>query len=67
MPSIDFNGLDTAIHGPTRLGVMTALYVDGELDFTTIKKRLDATDGSPGVHLQKLEEKDYINNQFWRF
>ena len=63
MPSINFNGLDTAIHGPTRLGVMTALYVDGELDFTTIKKRLDATDGSLGVHLQKLEEKDYIKSK----
>ena len=37
---IDFNGLDTTVHGPVRLGVLTALSLDGPLDFTTIKKRL---------------------------
>ena len=26
---IDFNGLDTAVHGPVRLGVLTALQMDG--------------------------------------
>ena len=58
--SIDFNGLDTSVHGPIRLGVMTALYMDGALAFTTLKKRLDVTDGSLGVHLQKLEVNKYI-------
>jgi hypothetical protein len=36
--SIDFNGLDTHVHGPIRLGILTALQVDGALDFTTLKK-----------------------------
>ena len=49
MPPINFNGLDTAVHGPIRLGTMTALQIDGELDFTTIKKRLQVTDGSLGI------------------
>jgi predicted ArsR family transcriptional regulator len=57
---IDFNGLDTTIHGPVRLGVLTALQVDGPLDFTTLKKRLTVTDGALGLHLQKLEEAGYV-------
>lgn len=63
MPPIDFNGLDTAVHGPIRLGAMTAFYTDGELDFTTLKKRLKVTDGSLGVHLLKLETINYITSK----
>jgi DNA-binding HxlR family transcriptional regulator len=57
---IDFNGLDTTVHGPVRLGVLTSLHTDGGLDFTTLKKRLDVVDGVLGLHLGKLEEKGYI-------
>ncbi len=63
MPPINFNGLDTAVHGPIRLGTMTALQIDGKLDFTTLKKRLQVTDGSLGMHLQKLEEIKYIKSK----
>jgi DNA-binding HxlR family transcriptional regulator len=63
MNPIDFNGLDTAVHGPIRLGIMTALQVDGPLDFTTLKKRLDTVDGSLNLHLGKLEECGYITNK----
>ena len=63
MNPIDFNGLDTAVHGPIRLGIMTALQVDGPLDFTTLKKRLDTADGSLNLHLGKLEECDYITSK----
>ena len=63
MIPIDFNGLDTAVHGPIRLGAMTALQIDGKLDFTTLKKRLQVTDGSLGIHLQKLEEIKYIKSK----
>ena len=60
MQPIDFNGLDTAVHGPVRLGVLTALQMDGPLDFTTLKKRLEVADGAMGIHLRKLEETGYI-------
>ena len=63
MSPINFNGLDTAVHGPIRLGAMTALQMDGKLDFTTLKKRLQVTDGSLGIHLQKLEEIKYIKSK----
>ncbi len=57
---IDFNGLDTMVHGPVRLGVLAALQVDKRLDFTTIKKRLGVADGALGTHLGKLEDVGYI-------
>lgn len=57
---IDFNGLDSAVYGPVRLGVLTALQMDGSLDFTTLKKRLDVADGALGLHLAKLVEIGYI-------
>jgi len=62
-PPIDFNGLDTTVHGPLRLGIMTALQVDGPLDFTTLKKRLDTVDGSLNLHLGKLEEHGYVRSK----
>ena len=48
MSPIDFNGLDTTVHGPIRLGVLTALQVDGPQDFTTLKKQLGVSDGASG-------------------
>ena len=62
MPSqVDFNGLDTVVHGPVRLGILTLLHIDGPLDFTALKKRLNVPDGALGAHLQKLEEEGYIS------
>lgn len=60
MQPIDFNGLDTTVHGPLRLGVLTALQIDGPQDFTALKKRLEAADGSLGLQLLKLEEAEYV-------
>jgi len=62
-PPIDFNGLDTAVHGPVRLGVLTVLSLDGPSDFTTLKKRLDVADGTLGLHLGKLEAAGYLAAQ----
>lgn len=58
---IDFSGIDTAVHGPIRLGVLTALQADGALDFTTLKHRLGVADGAIGTHLQKLEAIGYVD------
>src|SRR5687767_11268431 len=63
MAPIDFNGLDTHVHGPIRLGILTALQADGALDFTTLKKRLEAADGSLNLHLGRLEENGYITSR----
>ena len=63
MAAIDFNGLDTAVHGPIRLGVLTTLQTQGARDFTTLRGVLQATDGALGSHLQKLEEIGYVKCQ----
>jgi DNA-binding MarR family transcriptional regulator len=60
MTPIDFNGLDTAVHGPIRLGVLTALVAGGPIDFTTLKQRLNVSDGAIGPQLLKLEEIGYL-------
>lgn len=60
MSAIDFNGLDTVVHGPIRLGVITALAADGPLDFTSLVKRFETADGAMAVHLRKLEDAGYI-------
>jgi DNA-binding PadR family transcriptional regulator len=57
---IDFNGLDSSVYGPVRLGVLTVLQMDGALDFTTLKKRLNVADGAIGIHLRKLEDVGYL-------
>ncbi len=57
---IDFNGLDSSVYGPVRLGILATLQMDGALDFTTLKKRLDVADGAIGIHLRKLEDVGYL-------
>lgn len=57
---INFNGLDSNVYGPVRLGVLTALQMHGPLDFTTLKKQLDVADGAIGLHLRKLEDAEYL-------
>jgi DNA-binding PadR family transcriptional regulator len=37
--------------------------VDGPLDFTTLKKRLNVADGALGLHLRTLEDAGYIAPQ----
>ena len=56
----DLTQLDSTVHGPVRLGVLTALQIDGPLDFTTLRKQLVVSDGALGVHLQKLEAAGYV-------
>jgi predicted ArsR family transcriptional regulator len=61
MATVDFNSLDSTVHGPVRLAILVALQTDGPLDFWTLKKQLAVTDGALGLHLQKLEETDYLS------
>ncbi|HWU50098.1 MAG TPA: transcriptional regulator [Asticcacaulis sp.] len=58
----DFNveALDDVIHGRLRLGVMAFLSTADTADFTTLKTRLNATDGNLSVQLRKLEEAAYV-------
>src|ERR1039457_766521 len=55
--------IDLIIHTPARLRIMSALSAlppRVQIDFSTLGKSLDLTDGNLGAHLQTLEEAGYI-------
>jgi DNA-binding MarR family transcriptional regulator len=55
--------IDLVIHTPARLRIMSALSAlppRAQIDFSTLGKSLDLTDGNLGAHLQTLEEAGYI-------
>jgi DNA-binding MarR family transcriptional regulator len=43
-----------------RLGIMSALVVNDEVNFNQLKELLDITDGNLASHLKTLEESGYI-------
>ena len=55
--------LNSIIHQPVRLRIMASmvtLELDEQVDFSTLKKLLDVTDGNLGAHISKLEQAGYI-------
>lgn len=56
----DIAKIDEVIHGRVRLGVMAYLMVDDPAEFTTLKVKLDTTEGTLSVHLRKLEAANYV-------
>lgn len=53
-------GLNKAFESRVRLGVMSMLMVNDEMDFTTIKEQLSITDGNLASHTSALEKLEYI-------
>lgn len=51
---------DRLIHERLRLGIVSALAVNGSLTFNDLKQLLDTTDGNLSVHARKLEEAAYV-------
>ena len=43
-----------------RLGIMSALMVNEEINFNDLKDLLQITDGNLASHLKTLEENDYV-------
>ena len=55
--------LDTIIHQPVRLRIMSALKAlpPGEkLEFVRLRKLVEATEGNLGAHIQTLDEAGYV-------
>ena len=46
-----------------RLGIMSALVVNTEINFNELKELIDVTDGNLASHLKTLEENAYIKVQ----
>lgn len=43
-----------------RIGIMSALMVNEDINFNDLKALIDATDGNLATHLKTLEENKYI-------
>lgn len=43
-----------------RLGIMSSLVVNGEMNFNDLKELLEVTDGNLASHLKPLEENKFI-------
>lgn len=56
----DIEAIDEIIHGRVRLGIMAFLSGADSADFSTLKARLQLTDGNLSVHLRKLEDAGYV-------
>jgi len=57
---LSFNGLHKAFESRIRLGIMSALAVNEDYDFNSLKELLDLTDGNLASHLKALEKEAFI-------
>ena len=53
--------LDSLLHEPRRLAIVSVLASVDQMTFTEVRRTLEMTDGNLSVHLQKLEEKGYVH------
>lgn len=53
-------GLNKVFDNRIRLGVMSILMVNEEVNFNDLKQMLEVTDGNLATHLLNLEENGYI-------
>lgn len=54
------NGLNKVFESRIRLGVMSILMVNEEINFNDLKQLLEVTDGNLATHLVNLEENGFI-------
>jgi len=53
--------LDALIHAPTRLKLMTMLYVVESMDYVFLKNQSGYSWGNLSTHINKLEDAGYIS------
>lgn len=56
----NLKNINRLIHEPTRLMIMTQLYVVESADFLFLQQQLQMTSGNLSSHLSKLEEAGYV-------
>lgn len=54
------NDINKAFESKIRLGIMSVLMVNDEMDFNSLKDLLALTDGNLASHIKSLESLDYI-------
>lgn len=53
-------GLNKLFENRVRLGIMSVLMVNAQIDFNTLKDLLKVTDGNLASHIAGLEKQEYI-------
>lgn len=54
------NNLNKSFENRVRLGIMSVLMVNDNIDFNRLKELLNVTDGNLASHISALEKKNYI-------
>ncbi|MBQ4035840.1 MAG: transcriptional regulator [Paludibacteraceae bacterium] len=57
---LGLDNINKAFESKVRLGIMSVLMVNDEVDFTTLRSLLELTDGNLASHTKNLEELGYI-------
>lgn len=57
---VPINSLHKAFESRIRLGIMSALAVNDDLEFNALKEILDVTDGNLASHIKALEKENFI-------
>ena len=52
--------LHKAFESRIRIGIMSALAVNDQLDFNALKEYLDVTDGNLASHIKALEKEEFV-------
>lgn len=55
-----WNDINKAFESKVRLGIMSVLMVNDEIDFNSLKELLELTDGNLASHIKALENLQYI-------
>ena len=58
--NIDISNLNKVFDSRVRLGIMSALMVNAEINYNDLKELLQVTDGNLASHLKGLEENGFI-------
>lgn len=54
---------DKILCSPTRLAIITLLFREKELGFTSIREKTGLTDGNLSINLRNLEEAGYVKGK----
>jgi len=58
----DYTKMDKLIHNRLRLSMLSSIAYSEEIDFSSLKNTVKATDGNLGRQIQILEESGYISS-----
>lgn len=61
--SFEYQNINKLLHNRLRLAVMATLAHNKEIDFVSLKKAVDTTDGNLSIQLKKLSGEGYVSTE----